>query len=381
MRRRRLRSRRSVRKDPLSAYLRGRRGGLRELLRSRPGRGTPVNLGEAVGIIAAQSIGEPGTQLTMRTFHIGGIAQAAQQSVTEARFDGTVRLTGGRSIKNSAGSSIAVGRNMRMEIIDSDDSPIAEHKISHGSTLLVLGGQAVKRGDRLFEWDPYTIPIIAECSGEIRLKDLKLGESLREETDETTGMRQRIVSEWQSNRKTVDLKPEIQIVKNSSAVEPMQVDGRPAAYPMSVDAILSVEDGVAINEGDVIARIPREGARTKDITGGLPRVAELFEARRPKDHAIIADIDGQIQFDKDYKRKTRIRIVPPGENSDPVEYLVQKGRHIPVQDGDWVKKGDNIVDGNPAPHDILRILGVEALADYLINEVQDVYPPSRRKNQ
>ena len=336
-------------------------------------RGTPVNIGEAVGIIAAQSIGEPGTQLTMRTFHIGGIAQAAQQSFTEAGAAGKVVLSGGKTITNASGNTVVVGRNMRLAIEDADGRNSTTHKVSHGSTLLVADGETVERGRKLFEWDPYTIPIIAECPGTVRLKDLVLGISMREESDEITGMRQRIVSEWQTGRKAVDLKPEIQILEGADAEDPVLVDGRPAAYPMSVDAILSVEDGATVEEGDVVARIPREGARTKDITGGLPRVAELFEARRPKDHAIIAEIDGRICFEKDYKNKTRIKIEPDDESIEPVQYLVQKGKHIPVQDGDLVRVGDYIVDGNPAPHDILRILGVEALADYLINEVQDVY--------
>ncbi len=336
-------------------------------------RGTPVNIGEAVGIIAAQSIGEPGTQLTMRTFHIGGIAQAAQQSFTEAVSDGDVRMIEERTLTNSSGDRVVVGRNTRVEIVDSEGRVRANHKIGHGSRLLVADGQAVKRGERLFEWDPYTIPIIAESAGKVRLKDLVLGISLREETDEVTGMRQRIVSDWQSGRKGSDLRPEIQVLEGVDADAPADADAHAASYPMSVDAILSVEDGAMVEDGDVIARIPREGARTKDITGGLPRVAELFEARRPKDHAIIAEVDGHIRFEKDYKKKTRIMIDPDDESLESVRYLVAKGKHIPVQDGDHVKVGDYIVDGNPAPHDILRILGVEALADYLINEVQDVY--------
>ena len=341
-------------------------------------RGTPVNIGEAVGIIAAQSIGEPGTQLTMRTFHIGGIAQAAQQSFTESAYDGTVRMLDQRVIKNSAGDNIAIGRNTRLEIIDSDQRIRSSHKVSHGSRLLILDGEKVERGQRLFEWDPYTIPIIAECSGSVRFNDLIPGKSLREETDDITGMRQRIVMDWQTGRKNAALRPAIEIT-GGDALPAAPGSGRASAagplatYTMSVEAILSVEDGDKVREGDVIARIPREGARTKDITGGLPRVAELFEARRPKDHAIIAEIEGTICFEKDYKNKTRIKIEPSDEELAPVQYLVAKGRHIPVQDGDYVKVGDYIVDGNPAPHDILRILGVEALAEYLINEVQDVY--------
>jgi DNA-directed RNA polymerase subunit beta' len=203
--------------------------------------------------------------------------------------------------------------------------------------------------------------------------DLISGIAVRDETDEATGMTQKIVTDWRTAPRGSDLKPEI-IIMDPTTGEPVRNDaGNPVSYPMSVDAILSIEDGQDIRAGDVVARIPREGARTKDITGGLPRVAELFEARRPKDHAIIAEIDGYVRFGKDYKNKRRITIEPTDETIQPVEYMVPKGKHIPVQEGDFVQKGDYIMDGNPAPHDILRIMGIEALADYLIDEVQDVY--------
>jgi DNA-directed RNA polymerase subunit beta' len=202
--------------------------------------------------------------------------------------------------------------------------------------------------------------------------DLVNGVAVREETDDATGMTQKIVADWRAAPKGNELKPEILVVGEDG--EPVRNDaGNPVTYPMSVDAILSVEDGQKIEAGDVVARIPREGAKTKDITGGLPRVAELFEARRPKDHAIIAEIDGYVRFGKDYKNKRRIAIEPADESMEKVEYMVPKGKHIPVQEGDFVQKGDYIMDGNPAPHDILSILGVEALADYMIDEVQDVY--------
>ena len=205
-----------------------------------------------------------------------------------------------------------------------------------------------------------------------RFVDLVSGISVRDETDDATGMTQKIVTDWRSAPKGNDLKPEIIIMDENG--EPVRNEqGNPISYPMSVDAVLSVEDQQEIRAGDVVARIPREGARTKDITGGLPRVAELFEARRPKDHAIIAEVDGYVRFGKDYKNKRRITIEPSEEGGTPVEYMVPKGKHIPVQEGDFVQKGDYIMDGNPAPHDILRIMGIEALADYLIDEVQDVY--------
>ena len=335
-------------------------------------RGTMVNIGEAVGIIAAQSIGEPGTQLTMRTFHIGGVAQGGQQSFLEASQAGKVEFRNATLLKNAAGEQIVMGRNMVLAIIDENGEERAQHKVGYGSKVFVTDGTKVERGTKLFEWDPYTLPIIADKGGMARYVDLVNGIAVREETDDATGMTQRIVSDWRSVPRGSDLKPEIIIVGEDG--EPVRNDaGNPVTYPMSVDAILSVEDGQQIEAGDVVARIPREGAKTKDITGGLPRVAELFEARRPKDHAIIAEIDGYVRFGKDYKNKRRITIEPTDENAEKKEYMIPKGKHIPVQEGDYVQKGDFIMDGNPAPHDILAIMGVEALADYMIDEVQDVY--------
>jgi DNA-directed RNA polymerase subunit beta' len=336
-------------------------------------RGTLVNIGEAVGIIAAQSIGEPGTQLTMRTFHIGGIAQGGQQSFLEASQEGKVEFRNPMLLENAGGEQIVTGRNMQVAIVDEAGQERASHKVSYGAKVHVRDGQAVKRGTKLVEWDPYTLPIIAEKAGVARFVDLVSGISVRDDTDDATGMTQKIVTDWRMAPRGSDLKPEI-IVMDAATGEPVRNDqGNPVSYPMSVDAILSVEDGQEIRAGDVVARIPREGAKTKDITGGLPRVAELFEARRPKDHAIIAELDGYVRFGKDYKNKRRITIEPTDETLQPVEYMVPKGKHIPVQEGDFVQKGDYIMDGNPAPHDILRIMGIEALADYLIDEVQDVY--------
>ncbi|KAJ54001.1 DNA-directed RNA polymerase subunit beta' [Actibacterium mucosum KCTC 23349] len=336
-------------------------------------RGTLVNVGEAVGIIAAQSIGEPGTQLTMRTFHIGGIAQGGQQSFQEASQEGKIELRNSNLLENASGEQIVMGRNMVLAIIDENGQERASHKLGYGTKVHVTDGADVARGDKLFEWDPFTLPIIAEKPGVAKFVDLVTGISVREDTDDATGMTQKIVSDWRSAPKGNDLKPEIILVDPANG-EPLRNDaGNPITYPMSVDAILSIEDGQEVKAGDVVARIPREGAKTKDITGGLPRVAELFEARRPKDHAIIAEIDGYVRFGRDYKNKRRISIEPSEDGRDPVEYMVPKGKHIPVQEGDFVQKGDYIMDGNPAPHDILAIMGVEALADYMIDEVQDVY--------
>ncbi|TCO68750.1 DNA-directed RNA polymerase subunit beta' [Rhodovulum euryhalinum] len=336
-------------------------------------RGTMVNVGEAVGIIAAQSIGEPGTQLTMRTFHIGGIAQGGQQSFQEASQEGKVEFRNPNLLKNAAGDQIVMGRNMQLAIIDENGVERASFKTGYGTKVFVAEGAMVKRGDKLFEWDPYTLPIIAEKAGIARFVDLVTGISVREDTDDATGMTQKIVSDWRTAPRGNDLKPEIIIVDPATGEPVRNEQGNPVTYPMSVDAILSVEDQQEIRAGDVVARIPREGAKTKDITGGLPRVAELFEARRPKDHAIIAEIDGYVRFGRDYKNKRRITIEPADDTMEPVEYMVPKGKHIPVQEGDFVQKGDYIMDGNPAPHDILAIMGVEALADYMIDEVQEVY--------
>ncbi|WP_306153026.1 DNA-directed RNA polymerase subunit beta' [Roseovarius sp. MMSF_3281] len=335
-------------------------------------RGTMVNTGEAVGIIAAQSIGEPGTQLTMRTFHIGGVAQGGQQSFQEAGQAGTISFENAQTLENASDETLVMNRNMKLRIMGENDAELASFKLGYGTKLHVKDGDKVDRGDKLFEWDPYTLPILAEKGGTAKFVDLVSGVAVRDVTDEATGMTQKIVTDWRAAPKGNELKPEIIVVGEDG--EPVRNDaGNPVTYPMSVDAILSVEDGQEIHAGDVVARIPREGAKTKDITGGLPRVAELFEARRPKDHAIIAEIDGYVRYGRDYKNKRRISIEPSDESMEPVEYMVPKGKHIPVQEGDFVQKGDYIMDGNPAPHDILSIMGVEALADYMIDEVQDVY--------
>ncbi len=336
-------------------------------------RGTPVNPGEAVGIIAAQSIGEPGTQLTMRTFHIGGIAQGGSQSFLQSNHSGVVEFRNANILSNGQGDEIVTSRSMELLINNEKGVNLSSHKLSYGTKLYVKDQQKVSAGEKLFEWDPYTLPIIAEKGGLVKFADLIPGVSVREDVDDATGISQKIVSDWRSSSKGSSLQPEIIIVDKASG-EPVKLEnGNPAVHPMSVDAIMSVEDGSEIQPGDVLARIPREGAKTKDITGGLPRVAELFEARRPKDHAIIAEKDGYVRFGKDYKNKRVISVIPDGNEDEAIEYTVPKGKHIPVQEGDFIKKGEYIMDGNPAPHDILTIMGVEALAEYMINEVQDVY--------
>ena len=335
-------------------------------------RGTKVNMGEAIGVIAAQSIGEPGTQLTMRTFHIGGTAQVSEQSFVEATHEGTIRFKDRSTVKNSEGAFIVMSRNMQVTIVDSEGKERESHKLQYGSKLSVDEGDKIERGQRMVEWDPYTQPMVTEVGGRVKFIDCIEGVSVKEEADEATGISSKVVIDWRGTTKTSSLQPAVVVVDDQG--EPVRLaNGNPASYMLSVGAILSVNDGDEVQPGDIMARIPTEGAKTRDITGGLPRVAELFEARRPKDHAIIAEIDGRVEFGRDYKNKRRIAIVPEGEDAEPVEYLVPKGKHLAVQEGDFIARGEYLLDGNPAPHDILRILGVEALANYLIDEVQEVY--------
>jgi DNA-directed RNA polymerase subunit beta' len=337
-------------------------------------RGTPVNMGEAVGVIAAQSIGEPGTQLTMRTFHIGGAAQISEQSFVESNFEGTIKIKNLNIAKNSDGDLIVMGRNLIVAVTDPDGTERAVHRIQYGARLKVEDGQHIKRGQRIAEWDPYTRPILTEVEGTVGYEDLVEGQSLTETLDESTGIAKRVVIDWRSGsaRGQQDLRPAL-VIKGADGNILKLSRGGDARYMLAVDAIISVDPGGKIRAGDVIARIPTESAKTRDITGGLPRVAELFEARRPKESAVIAEISGTVRFGRDYKNKRRISIEPTDKNEEAREYLVPKGKHIHLQDGDVIEKGDFIVEGNPAPHDILAIKGVEELAGYLVNEIQEVY--------
>ncbi|MFN8721591.1 MAG: DNA-directed RNA polymerase subunit beta' [Rhodospirillales bacterium] len=335
-------------------------------------RGTLVNSGEAVGVIAAQSIGEPGTQLTMRTFHIGGAAQrGAEQSSVEAAFDAKVQVKNRNVVLNSSGTPVVMARNTELVLVDDQGREKARHRVPYGTKLLADEGAAVTKGQRLAEWDPYTLPIITEREGVAHYGDLVEGVSIREVMDEATGISSKVVIDWRQQPRGNDLKPRITL--HDAQGNPVKLpNGLEARYYLSVDAILSVENGTPVKAGDVLARIPREGSKTRDITGGLPRVAELFEARRPKDYAIIAETAGRVEFGKDYKTKRRI-VVRNDETGDEREYLIPKGKHISVQEGDFVQQGDLLMDGNPVPHDILTVMGVEALANYLINEIQEVY--------
>src|SRR6266536_1405538 len=335
-------------------------------------RGTPVNHGEAVGVIAAQSIGEPGTQLTMRTFHIGGAAQINEQSFVESNFEGKVIIRNKAIAKNSEGHQAAMVRNMVVAIVDSDGTERATHRIQYGARMHVDEGDTVKRGTRIAEWDPYSRPVLTEVEGVIGFEDLVEGQSISETLDESTGIAKRVVIDWRTTRGGADLRPAV-VVKGKDGKVLKLARGGDARYMLSVDAILSVDVGAKVKPGDILARISTESAKTRDITGGLPRVAELFEARKPKDAAIIAEIAGTIRFGRDYKNKRRISIEPMDKTEETREYLIPKGKHIHLQDGDIVEKGDFIVEGNPAPHDILAIKGIEELAAYLVNEIQEVY--------
>jgi DNA-directed RNA polymerase subunit beta' len=333
-------------------------------------RGTEVNIGEAVGIIAAQSIGEPGTQLTMRTFHIGGAASSSvEQSNALAPIQGNVKFENIRLIKDKANNQIILSRNAKIKIFLDDDEKFS-FNIPFGSKLFVQENQIVKVNDLLAEWDPYTLPIIAEKDGIIKYVDLMQGISFRESIDDTTGISSKIVIDWSQNPKSKNFKPAINIVNSHEDKD--NIDGDIINYPMSIDSILSVEDDQEVSAGQVLARIPKESSKTKDITGGLPRVAELFEARKPKDPAIMCEIDGQISFGKDYKNKRRL-VITSVDEENTFEILIPRSKYLNVQEGDFVKKGDILVEGTPVPHDILRILGVEELARYLVKEVQAVY--------
>ncbi|HEY6048610.1 MAG TPA: DNA-directed RNA polymerase subunit beta', partial [Sphingomicrobium sp.] len=328
-------------------------------------RGTPVNIGEAVGVIAAQSIGEPGTQLTMRTFHIGGAAQLNEQSNLESPVDGTIELRDMPTIVDPRGRHLSLSRSGEIAILDMDGRELSTHRVPYGAHLLCESGHIVSRGDRIAEWDPSFSPVITEKAGTVKYQDLIENRTMTEVIDESTGITQRVVTDdTGSKSKKEALHPRLTLT-GAKAKEA-------GVYRLAAGAIVAVEDGQQVEAGEVLARMPREAARTRDITGGLPRVAELFEARKPKENAIIAKVSGKVTFMRDYKAKRKIAIVPD-DGSEPVEYLVPKSKMIEVQEGDYVKRGDNLVGGSPDPHDILEVLGVEALAEYLVSEIQEVY--------
>ncbi len=336
-------------------------------------RGTFVNIGEAVGVIAAQSVGEPGTQLTMRTFHVGGAAQkGSESSSVEASMDAKVKIRNNNVLTNSKGETIVFARNLEVILEDDKGRARANYRVPYGARLLVKDKRKVKKGAKLADWDPYTKPIITDKAGFVNFVDLIDNVSMNEVVDEETNFASRIVMDWKTSPRGTDLKPRITLRDEAGEIVTLD-NGLDARYFMSVGAILQVEPGQQVGAGDVVARLPIEGGGTKDITGGLPRVAELFEARRPKDHAVIADMDGRVEYGRDYKTKRRIIIRSEQDPEVTSEFMVPKGKHLAVQEGDFIAKGEYLLDGNPAPHDILEVMGVEALAEYLTEEIQDVY--------
>jgi DNA-directed RNA polymerase subunit beta' len=333
-------------------------------------RGKLVSVGEAIGMIAAQSIGEPGTQLTMRTFHVGGTAQIKEESQIIAQADGKLNIINKNLIEDSKKNIIVMGRNTQLSIEDDNQRQLAIYKVNYGSKLFFKDGDKIAKGKKIAEWDPYTLPVIAETSGVANYMDLVEGSSLTETLDDATGISSKSVTDWKSLTKNSELKPRITL-RNDKGEIIKKADGNEARYYLVPDSILSIKDGQKVSAGDVLARLPKETSKTKDITGGLPRVAELFEARRPKDSAIIAENDGTIEFGKEVRGKQKISIVSAkGETSN---YLIPKGKHINFNQGEKIKKGEYLLDGSPAPHDILRILGVEKLTEYFVSEVQEVY--------
>ncbi|MFN8543011.1 MAG: DNA-directed RNA polymerase subunit beta' [Candidatus Binatia bacterium] len=334
-------------------------------------RGHEVNIGEAIGVIAAQSIGEPGTQLTMRTFHIGGTAsRRAEQTALEARNEGVLKLVNVSTVEGRDGDLIVMNRNGEVAIVDYPEPKRERERerypIVYGAKLKKKEGGKVKGGELIAEWDPYTIPILTEVGGTIKFGDIVEGITMEEKVDERTGLSTKVVVD----HKDIDKRPRISI-KDTGSGQTARIGTGEARYLLPVGAHLNVVEGQEVLPGDIIAKIPRETTKTKDITGGLPRVAELFEARKPKEFAVVSEIDGAVSFGKDTKGKRKVVVTP--EIGEAREYLIPKGKHISVREGDYVKAGEPLMDGSSNPHDILTILGEKALAKYLVDEVQEIY--------
>jgi len=339
------------------------------------GRGSLVNAGEAVGVIAAQSIGEPGTQLTMRTFHVGGAAsRAAAQSHIEAKSAGTVRFSATmRYVANPKNEKVVIARSAEVLITDDHGRERERHKVPYGATLLVGDGTPVKAGTQLANWDPHTRPIVTEYAGTVRFENVEKGVTVAEQMDEVTGLSTLVVIDPKRGGKTQakGLRPQVKLLDESGQEVKIHGTDHAVAITFHVGSLITVKDGQQVNVGEVLARIPQESAKTRDITGGLPRVAELFEARSPKDAGMLAEVTGTVSFGKDTKGKQRLIITEPDGTAH--EYLIPKDKHVMAHDGQVVNKGEMIVDGPVDPHDILRLKGVEELARYIIDEVQDVY--------
>jgi len=326
-----------------------------------------VNIGEAVGIVAAQSIGEPGTQLTMRTFHIGGTAKFDEHSTLEARHDGVVKFVNLNTVKTRENDYVVMNRHGEVHVLDEQNRSRGKYTVPYGAHLKVSDNSSIKRGQLIAEWDPFSIPILAEVDGIIKYGDIIEGKTMKEEVDEVTGLSRKVIVEFKGG----DLRPRVSIKDNKGKTAKLVSTNSVARYLLSVGINIVVSEGDKVRAGDILAKIPRETTKTKDITGGLPRVAELFEARKPKDFAVISEIDGVVAFGKDAKGKRKIIVTP--EVGEEKEYLIPKGKHISVQEGDRVTPGDALMDGVNNPHDLLAIKGEKELARYLVDEVQEVY--------
>jgi DNA-directed RNA polymerase subunit beta' len=333
------------------------------------GHGHEVNIGEAVGIIAAQSIGEPGTQLTMRTFHIGGTAsKRVEQSTIQSRNAGKVKFIGLKTVENREGTLSVMNRNGEIAILGKGRREVERYPIIYGATVKVRDGQKISSSQILAEWDPFTIPIMTEVGGRVKFGDIIEGQTMQERRDYVTGKISRVIIE----SRDIEARPRISIKDSSGKTAGLPGSTKALArYHLPVGAIIIVNEGDEVEPGSVLAKIPRETTKTKDITGGLPRVAELFEVRKPKAVAIISDIDGVVSFGKYTKGKRKLTITP--EVGEPVTYYITKGKHVSVLEGDYVRAGEALMDGAADQHDILRIRGLKALAKYLVDEVQEVY--------
>ncbi|MEO5366790.1 MAG: DNA-directed RNA polymerase subunit beta' [Magnetococcus sp. WYHC-3] len=347
-------------------------------------RGTPVTIGEAIGVIAAQSIGEPGTQLTMRTFHIGGTAsRTVEQSSLESKQGGVVKLHNVATVADRNGKLVVLSRNGEVSvheprILEEGSQTRQEagrererYRLPYGARLELRDGDIVEKGRVFAEWDPFSSPIITEIEGKVKFGDLVEGVTLKEVTDETTGLTSREVTEWKAQSRRGDMRPRLTL-KDPALGETLTLpSGAAARYFLPVGAVIVAKEGDMVHSGDIVAKIPRQSTKTRDITGGLPRVVELFEARRPKEFSIIAENDGVVSFGKDLKGKRRVLVT--SQEGEPVEYLLPKGKQLAVNEGDWVRRGEPLLEGSPVPQDILKILGVEELSRFMVNEIQDVY--------
>jgi DNA-directed RNA polymerase subunit beta' len=343
-------------------------------------RGHQVNVGEAIGVIAAQSIGEPGTQLTMRTFHIGGAAsRATANDSVQVKNTGTVHLHNMKTVENVKGELVVVSRSGELIVDDTQGRERERYKLPYGALITIGKNTAVEAGQIVATWDPHTHPIVSEVAGMVAFSAMEEGITVREQTDEITGLSSiSVIDPNERSSSAKELRPAVTVVDKKGKEICLPGTTHPAHYFLPAGSIVSLKDGAALNIGDVVARIPQEGSKTRDITGGLPRVADLFEARKPKEPAILAEISGTVSYGKETKGKRRLVITPkdginPIDGSDHYEVLIPKWRTMTVFEGEYIEKGEVVSEGPPAPHDILRLKGVEALAQYIVNEVQDVY--------